>query len=385
MKRCILVVLDSVGKGYTPDADLYGDVGANTLIHTVNATNIKLPNMSKLGLFGSSGTDFIEGSYGLAKELSKGKGTIEGHWEMTGIETKVPFETFPDGFPSEMLDLIKEKTGYTCLCNKAASGTEVIKDYGVEHMESNKPIFYTSADSVFQIACHEETFGLNNLYKLCEDVREILNESKWNISRIIARPFVGNSKETFKRTSNRKDYSITPPQKNLLNILYANDINVVGVGKISDIFCNKGISQSYHTKGNTDGINKTIELSKETPYKDEFIFVNLVDFDMLYGHRRDVNGYANALVEFDNALPKIIENLKGDDMLIITADHGCDPTFKGTDHTREIVPILVAGPNIKTENSIHIRDSFADIGQTIAEYFNCQKLDVGKSFLNEIR
>ena len=365
MKRCILVVLDSVGKGYAPDADLYGDVGANTLMNTIKATNLKLPNLSKQGLFGNTGADFVNGSFGLAKELSKGKGTIEGHWEMAGIETKIPFETFPNGFPSEMLALIK--------------------DYGVEHMETNKPIFYTSADSVFQIACHEETFGLNNLYKLCEDVREILNESKWNISRVIARPFVGDSKDNFKRTSNRKDYSITPPQKNLLNILYANDINVVGVGKIGDIFCDKGISQSYHTTGNTDGINKTIELSKETPYKDEFIFVNLVDFDMLYGHRRDVDGYAKALVEFDNALPKIIENLKGDDMLIITADHGCDPTFKGTDHTREIIPILVAGPNIKTKNFIDVRDSFADIGQTIAEYFNCPELNIGKSFLKEIR
>ena len=381
-KRITLIVLDSLGVGNSPDADKYGDLGSNTLFHILDRTNINIPNLKKLGILNQDNENII-GSYGTAQEISSGKGTIEGHWEIAGIETKKEFETFPDGFPKEMLDIITEATGYSFLCNKPASGTEVIKEFGQIHIQTKQPIIYTSADSVFQIACHEEVFGLDKLYELCETVRKILN-TKWNVSRVIARPFLGTTAENFVRTSNRRDFSIIPPQKNLLNILYANDINVVGVGKIGDIFCEKGLSQSIHTSGNTDGIQKTIEIMQKRPKKDEFLFVNLVDFDSHYGHRRNVDGYANALKEFDNALPEILSTLKNDDILIITADHGCDPTFKGTDHTRENVPILIVGPSVQPCN-IGCRKTFADIGQTICETFKCvPALPIGESFLNII-
>ena len=380
-RRVTLIVLDSLGVGNATDANLYGDSGANTLQNILSKTNIEIPNLKKLGILGE--TTNLSGSYGIATELSKGKGTIEGHWELAGIETKKAFDTFPNGFPEDLLSKIKDRTGYDCLCNKAGSGTDIIKEYGVEHINTKKPIFYTSADSVFQIACHEEIFGLNELYNLCEVVREILNED-WNVSRVIARPFLGSTAENFKRTSNRKDFSVIPPQQNLLNILYANDVNVVGVGKIGDIFCEKGLSEIIHTKGNTDGITKTINILKDRPTKDEFVFVNLVDFDMLYGHRRDVDGYAEAIVEFDNALPEILSTLKDEDLLIITADHGCDPTYKGTDHTRENIPVLVASTSPKNKN-IGQRETFADIGQTIIDYFGATpNLIIGTSFKNEI-
>lgn len=380
-RRVTLIVLDSLGVGNAKDANFYGDTGANTLQNILSKTNIEIPNLKKLGILGE--TTNLFGSYGIATELSKGKGTIEGHWELAGIETEKAFDTFPNGFPEDLLSKIKKRTGYDCLCNKAGSGTDIIKEYGVEHINTKKPIFYTSADSVFQIACHEEIFGLNELYNLCEVVREILNED-WNVSRVIARPFLGTNAKNFKRTSNRKDFSVIPPQQNLLNILYANDVNVVGVGKIGDIFCEKGLSEIIHTKGNTDGIARTINILKNRPTKDEFVFVNLVDFDMLYGHRRDVEGYAKAIVEFDNALPEILSTLKDEDLLIITADHGCDPTYKGTDHTRENIPVLIASTSPKNKN-IGQRETFADIGQTIIDYFGATpNLIIGTSFKNEI-
>ena len=309
MKRGILIVLDSVGVGNAHDAYLYGDEGANTLEHIIEKTGIELKNLNKCK------------SYSVAEEISAGKGTIEGHWEIAGIETKQAFETFPNGFPKDMIDLITRETGYTFLGNYSASGTEIIKDLGEEHIKTGKPIIYTSADSVFQIAAHEESFGLENLYNLCETVRKILN-TKWNISRVIARPFLGNNTNDFYRTSNRHDYSVEPPRSNLLNILSEEQVNVIGVGKIKDIFCGQGIKESYKTKDNNEGIQKTIELMKKDPTQKEFIFTNLVDFDMLYGHRRNLEGYKNALLEFDNALPEIINELKEEDLLIITADHG---------------------------------------------------------------
>lgn len=369
MKRAVLIVLDSVGVGNAHDAKLYGDEGANTLIHILEDTNTTLHNLKSCK------------SYGEAEEISAGKGTIEGHWEIAGIETKQAFETFPNGFPKEMIDLITEETGLTFLGNYSASGTEIIKDLGEEHIKTGKPIIYTSADSVFQIAAHEEAFGLENLYNLCETVRKILN-TKWNISRVIARPFIGTNAEDFKRTSNRHDYSVEPPKNNLLNILNNANVNVIGVGKIKDIFCGQGISTSYKTKDNTEGIKKTIELMKTNNTENEFIFTNLVDFDMLYGHRRDVKGYRDALVEFDNALPEITKLLKDDDILIITADHGCDPTYKGTDHTRENIPIWVFGKN--ANKNFGKRKTFADIGQTLTEYFETDKLVIGTSFLSEM-
>lgn len=369
MKRGVLIILDSVGVGNAHDAHLYGDIGANTLKHIIEKTGIELPNLNKCK------------SYGIAEEISAGKGTIEGHWEIAGIETKQAFETFPNGFPKEMLDMITNETGLAFLGNYSASGTEIIKELGEEHVKTGKPIIYTSADSVFQIAAHEEIFGLDNLYNLCKTVRKILN-TKWNISRVIARPFIGTNAENFKRTSNRHDYSVEPPKNNLLNILNEANVNVVGIGKIKDIFCGQGISESYKTQNNKEGIYKTIELLKRENFKNEFIFTNLVDFDMLYGHRRDLEGYKNALIEFDNALPEIISQLKDDDILIISADHGCDPTYKGTDHTRENIPIWVFGKDA-TQN-FDKRKTFADIGQTFTEYFGTQKLAIGTSFLKEI-
>lgn len=380
-RRVTLIVLDSLGIGAAHDAHVYGDDGADTLHHIIKSTGIKIPNLTKMGILQKNDSNICS-SFGFSEEISKGKGTIEGHWEMMGIETKIPSQTFPNGFPTEMLDMISKETGYSFLGNKAASGTEIIKELGKVHMETGKPIVYTSADSVFQIACHEETFGLTELYNLCSKVREILNK-KWNISRVIARPFVG-TENNFIRTTNRKDYSIMPPKENLLNNLTDKGISVVGVGKIGDIFSQQGIKTSIHTDGNTDGINKTISILSERPKTDEFVFVNLVDFDMLYGHRRDVNGYGKAIVEFDNELPNIMNCIKENDILIITADHGCDPTYKGTDHTRENIPILVYGKNIKRNYFIGKRKTFADIGQTISQYFSSRKLNIGTSFLNEI-
>lgn len=382
-KRVFLIVLDSVGVGNAKDAKLYGDEGSNTLSHIIEKMGEKdLSYLKVLGVNPFSSETKL-GAFGVAQEKSKGKGTIEGHWEMTGIETVIPFDTFESEFPKELLNLIKEKTGYDCLGNCVASGTEIIAKLGKESVETNKPIFYTSADSVFQIAAHEETFGLETLYKLCEDVREILTNSKWNVSRVIARPFVGEN-NNYQRTPNRKDYSTLPPENNLLTKLATAGIDVVGVGKINDIFAGQGVTSSIKTKSNTDGIVKTMEILNETPTNDALVFVNLVDFDMKYGHRRDVEGYFAALKEFNDAIPYMLKSMKDNDILIITADHGCDPTYKGTDHTRENVPIAVVGKNIFVNTNIGTRNSFADIGQTIAEYFDIEKLQIGTSFLNMI-
>lgn len=385
-KRVFLIVLDSVGVGNAKDANLYGDEGANTLSHIIKemgyAGSDTLSYLKVLGVNPFSAETKL-GAYGIAQEKSKGKGTIEGHWEMTGIETVIPFDTFESEFPKELLNLIKEKTGYECLGNCVASGTEIIARLGDESVKTNKPIFYTSADSVFQIAAHEETFGLEALYELCENVREILTNSKWNISRVIARPFIGES-DNYQRTPNRRDYSTLPPENNLLTKLTESGIDVVGVGKINDIFAGQGVTSSIKTKSNEDGIEKTIEIMNEMPTNDALVFVNLVDFDMKYGHRRDVLGYFEALEDFNNAVPYMLKSMKDNDILIITADHGCDPTYKGTDHTRENVPIAVVGKNILVNTDIGIRDTFADIGQTIAEYFGINKLPIGTSFLNMI-
>ena len=371
MERVTLIVLDSVGVGELPDAHEFGDVGSNTLGHIAEKSNgIALPNMGELGLGnltevqGVPKNDNPKGAYGKATEASKGKDTTTGHWEISGVILEKPFPSYPNGFPQIILDKIEEKTGRKIICNKPYSGTEVIKDFGEEQMKTGAWIVYTSADPVLQIAANEEIIPLQELYDVCKYALEICEELS-PIARVIARPFVGKDKESFKRTSNRHDYSILPPKETVLDRLKASNLDVIGIGKTSDIFSGKGITESRGTnKDNKDGILKTISALKEDTKG--LIFTNLVDFDMLYGHRRDIEGYKNALEEFDNYLPEIIENMKEKEVLIITADHGCDPAFKGTDHTREYIPILIYGKGIKPVN-LGIRSTFADIAATVEE------------------
>lgn len=386
--KVVLIVLDSVGVGELEDAKFYGDEGSNTLSNTSYAVGgIELKNMYKLGIGnitdikGTPPNPNPVGVFGKGKEKSKGKDTITGHWEIAGVVLKEPFKTFPEGFPKELIEEFEKQIGRKVLGNKVASGTEIIKELGEEHMKTGYPIVYTSADSVFQIAAHEEIIPLDKLYEMCEIARRMLT-GKWLVARVIARPFVGKDRNSFVRTYNRKDFAIEPPYETLLDNVKEAGLEVVGIGKIEDIFAKRGLTKSIHTEGNTDGINKTLKMMDEV--KDGLIFTNLVDYDMLYGHRNDPIGYAKALLEFDERLPEIIEKLGKDDILIITADHGCDPTTPSTDHSREYVPILVYGQKVKKGYNLGTRESFSDIGQTIAEYLNVKTLRNGKSFLKEI-
>ena len=386
-KRAIIIVLDSVGIGELPDADKYGDKGANTIGNLYkNIPGFSLPNMEKMGLGNISGIDYIPksisptASFAKMAEASHGKDTTTGHWEIAGLRLDKPFSVFPNGFPNEIIDKFKEITGYDVLCNKPYSGTEVIKDYGIEHMTTKRLIVYTSADSVFQIAAHEEVVPLEELYDICRKARKMLDP--YFVGRVIARPFVGNTPQDFKRTPNRRDFSLEPFSPTLLDNVKAEGLEVAAVGKIEDIYAAKGITQSVHTVSNADGINKTIDYLKTV--KSGLIFTNLVDFDMLYGHRNDANGYANALIEFDNRLPEILSLIGENDLLFITADHGCDPFFtESTDHSREYVPLLVYSPSAKCTD-LGIRNTFSDLGATAAEFLNAAKCQHGKSFLNEI-
>lgn len=386
LKRVILIILDSVGIGALPDAKQYRDDGCNTLANIANhLQGINLPNLETLGLGLISNIKGIKNNitpqafYGKMAERSAGKDSTTGHWEIAGLVTKKPFPTFPKGFPPKIIKEFITKTGQEILGNYPASGTEIIKQLGEEHLKTKKLIVYTSADSVFQIAAHEKTVPLEELYKICEITREILNP--YQVGRVIARPFIGKP-GSFVRTKNRKDFSLKPPCDTLLNILEKNNINILGIGKIKDLFGGSGISNCLSTKNNHDGIHKTINALKKT--KENLIFTNLIDFDMIYGHRNDIFGYAKALLEFDNHLPEILTCLNDDDLLIITADHGCDPTFKGTDHTREYVPLLVYTKGCFPGKNLGTRESFADVGQTIAEIFNVSSLKNGKSFLDMI-
>ncbi len=371
LERVTVIVLDSVGIGELPDAAEFGDAGSNTLGHIAEASNgIALPNMEKLGLGnltdikGVPKTSSPQGAYGKANEASKGKDTTTGHWEIGGVILEKPFPTYPNGFPKVVLDEIEKRTGRKILCNMPYSGTDVLDDFGDEQLETGAWILYTSADPVLQIAAHEEKIPLKELYEACKIALEICGEHS-PVARVIARPYIGSGKGNFKRTSNRHDYSIEPPKDTILDKIKASDLDVIAIGKTSDIFSGKGITESKGTnKDNKDGIIKTIHALKDDTKG--LIFTNLVDFDMLYGHRRDIEGYKNALEEFDNYLPEIIENMKEKEVLIITADHGCDPAFKGTDHTREYIPILVYGKGIKPVN-LGIRSTFADIAATVEE------------------
>lgn len=388
INRVILIVIDSVGIGKMDDAAEYGDGDCNTLCNVCKKVGgLKIPNMEKMGVGNIEGAYCIKGesepmgSYGRLKEKSKGKDTITGHWEMTGIYTENMFRVFPDGFPEYVIENFIQKTGIPgVIGNKAASGTEILEELGMLHIETRKPIVYTSADSVFQIACHESVYSLEELYKMCEVAREILRGDD-EVARIIARPFIGE-KGSFERTPNRRDFAILPNQNNVLCKLKNSGLDVIGVGKIEDIFAKVGITEAVHTKDNQDGMDYTLDYMKQN--NKGLIFTNLVEFDSKWGHRNDFLGYAKGLEEFDQRLPEVFENMKDDDIVIITADHGCDPTVPGTDHTREHVPLLIYGKQVKEGVDLKTRNSFADIGATVAEIFNLEKMEIGDSFLKTI-
>ena len=407
MTRAIILVLDSFGIGAAADAEKFGDVGADTLGHIAQecaegradierSGPLKLPNMTAMGLLhahrnstgswaqGMTEAPATAGAYAYAGELSSGKDTPSGHWEMAGVPVLFEWGYFTEksnSFPREFLDkLIREAGLPGVLGNCHASGTTIVADLGEEHMRTGKPIVYTSADSVFQIACHEETFGLDNLYKLCELSRKLLDE--YNIGRVIARPFIGRHPEDFARTGNRRDFSVLPPAPTLLDRMAQSGGDVISVGKISDIFAHQGITRKIKATG-FDALFDTTLAEMETAGDRSIVFTNFVDFDSAWGHRRDVPGYAAGLEEFDQRLPELVSRLQSGDLLVMTADHGCDPTWHGSDHTRENVPLIFAGPGVKAVD-LGGRDTFADLGQTLAEHFDLPALEYGKSVLKEI-
>ena len=399
MGRAIILVLDSFGIGSTDDADRFGDAGANTLgsIARVRAESpegpLQLPNLAKLGLYHASressgefpaGADTsvdVVGTYGYAEELSSGKDTPSGHWEIAGVPVLFDWGYFTkptDTFPPKLLDALIERADLPgVLGNCHASGTTIIKELGEEHVQSGKPIVYTSADSVFQIAAHEEAFGLDRLYELCEIARELVDE--YNVGRVIARPFVGDSAETFERTGNRRDLTTPPPSKTVLDKLVDAGGEVISIGKIADIYAHQGVTKKIKATGNAALFDATLDALDDAPDR-SIVFTNFVDFDMLYGHRRDVAGYAAALEYFDERLPELLEKMKEGDLLVITADHGCDPTWKGSDHTREHIPVIAYGAGLDA-GSIGKRRTFADIGQSLAVHFDLSPMDYGESFV----
>lgn len=381
-ERFILIVLDSVGIGAMPDADRFGDAGSDTLGNILALRDVALPNMARLGLGNIRAFPRIapraepEGAYGMAALASNGKDTTSGHWEMAGIILQRPFPTYPNGFPPHIIEAFEKAIGRNSLGNYPASGTEIIAELGAEHMRTGYPIVYTSADSVFQIAAHEEIIPLEELYHMCHTARELL-QGPDEVGRVIARPFVGTP-GSFTRTANRKDYAIPPPEPTLLDRLKEAGHHCVGVGKISSIYCDRGITREVRTKNNREGVDRTLEQMGKV--REGLIFANLVDFDMLYGHRNNADGYAEALEEFDRRLPELEAALGPGDCLLLTADHGCDPTTPSTDHSREYVPILACGPRVRAGAALGLRRSLADIGQTIAEDFGLS-IQAGSSFL----
>jgi phosphopentomutase len=385
-RRVIWIVLDSVGIGEMPDADQYGDRGSDTLGNIARKRALHLPNLRRLGLAnikpltGLAPDPAPRGSFGKCALASPGKDTTTGHWEMAGIHLEKPFPLFPHGFPPEVMNEFERRIGRNAIGNKAASGTEIIEELGEEHMRTGSPIVYTSADSVFQVAAHEEVIPLFELYKICETARDILR-GPYEVGRVIARPFEG-SPGNFKRTTNRHDYAVPPPRGMLLDQLADQGVNVFGLGKIFDIFLGRGIREYEKTKSNADGMAKTLNAMESA--KSGLIFVNLVDFDQLYGHRNDVEGYARALEEVDAWLPAFESKLAPGDLAILTADHGCDPTTPSTDHSREYVPLLIYGDRVQGGANLGVRETLSDIGQTVAEVFKT-RIARGRSFLNELR
>lgn len=388
IKRVILLVLDSVGVGELPDAANYHDQGSNTLGNIAKTTGgLFLPNLEKLGLgrivdLKSNFCGQISGAYGKMQEASPGKDTTTGHWELAGLILDRPFPVYPDGFPAEIIKEFETKINRKTVGNKPASGTEIIQELGQKHVETGWPIIYTSADSVFQIAAHEEIIPLPELYRICQIAREIL-QGEHAVGRVIARPFVGK-KEAFVRTPNRRDFSLSPPQVTLLDRLKEKKYQVIGIGKIEDIFAGRGLTKAIHIKNNADGMTQTLKSIEETINGKALIFVNLIDFDMIYGHRNDVSGYAQALQEVDSWLPQVFNLLTEEALLFITADHGCDPTTPSTDHSREYVPVLVWGKKIMAGINLGTRKTFADVGQTIADYLEIEALPNGRSFKKDL-
>ncbi len=385
--RVFWIVLDSLGIGHAPDAAAFGDEGSHTLKSAFSDPVCKLPNLQKLGLFNIEGADCGEpvaaptAAFCRLTERSGGKDTTSGHWEMAGLVSETPFPTYPDGFPPEVIEEFCMKTGRGALCNKPYSGTEVIKDYGEEHLKTGDLIVYTSADSVFQIAAHEDVVPVEMLYDYCQIARELL-QGEHGVGRVIARPFVGTCAADFTRTPRRHDFSLTPPSDTVLNLAENAGLAVISVGKIRDIFAGSGITSANPTTGNADGMAKTLALA-DTDFHG-ICFTNLVDFDMLYGHRNDIHGYAAALAEFDAWLPQLLAKLRDDDLLLITGDHGCDPATESTDHSRERVPLLVYGNGIKP-GDFGTRSCFADLGKTVADWLELDGSSLsGESFKKEI-
>ncbi len=387
IKRVVLIVLDSCGVGELPDAFKYGDQGSDTLGNTAKAVGgLNLPNLQRLGLGNVASISGVEpqkeplASYGKMAEVSPGKDSTTGHWEMAGVVLKRPFPVYPHGFPEEVIKRFEKAIGTEVLGNKPASGTEIIKELGEKHLLTGKPIVYTSADSVFQIAAHEEKIPVPKLYEICQIARELLTGEN-GVARVIARPFVGKP-GSFKRTDRRRDFSLPPPEKTILDMLQEKDINVAGIGKIQDLFAGKGISRSIHTRDNLDAMDRLIQTMEQE--EDGLIFINLVDFDMVWGHRNDVQGFARGLEDFDRRLEGVLDILQIDDMLIMTADHGCDPTTPSTDHSREYVPLLVSGKKLRKGANLGIRRSFSDVSATLADIFAVPGTGKGESFWREI-
>jgi phosphopentomutase len=387
-KRVFLIVLDSVGIGELPDAKEYNDEGAHTLGHIAEKMDgLNVPNLANLGLGhiehlqGVSADAPPAAAFGKMKEISLGKDTTTGHWEIMGLRVETPFKTWPNGFPDGLIKPFSKRIGRGVLGNKPASGTEIIEELGEQHMKTGDVIVYTSADSVFQVAAHEEIVPLEELYKICEVAREMTLNDEYSVVRVIARPFIGEP-GNFTRTPNRHDYSVSPPGKTVMNSLQDAGYSSIAIGKISDIYAGEGVTESIKTKSNMDGVDKLLGTMKK-----EFTglsFVNLVDFDAMYGHRRNPIGYGEALEEFDRRLPEILDALQDDDLLIITADHGNDPVHHGTDHTREYVPLLVYHNGLTGGKNLGVRETFADIGATIADNFKVTQPRIGTSFLKEI-
>ncbi|EGA89599.1 phosphopentomutase [Planococcus donghaensis MPA1U2] len=387
-KRVHLVVLDSVGIGEAPDAEAYGDKGSDTLGHIAESVGgLNMPNMENLGLGnivsvkGLANVDSPAAYYGKLQEASVGKDTMTGHWEIMGLNIDTPFKVYPGGFPKELIEQLEEKTGRKVIGNKPASGTEILDELGQEHMETGAIIVYTSADPVLQIAAHEEIIPLEELYRICEIARELTLAPEYLVGRIIARPFLGEP-GAFKRTSNRHDYALAPFDRTVMNELKDGGKDVIAIGKIDDIYNGAGVTKAIRTKDNMDGMDKLVQVVKED--FNGLSFLNLVDFDALYGHRRNPQGYGDALEAFDVRLPEVLENMQQDDLLIITADHGNDPTFPGTDHTREYVPLLAYSPRFTGGKELETGKTFADIGATIAENFSVEMPKFGTSFLSRI-
>lgn len=386
-KRIFLIVLDSFGIGDAPDAPAFGDEGSNTFAAIAKSTKFNVPNLHKFGLYNIDKVELTPkeqsptGAYARLVEASKGKDTTIGHWEISGVESPKPLPVFPNGFPPELIAEFEKRTGRKAIVNKPYSGTDVIRDYGEEHMKTGALIVYTSADSVFQIAANEALVPVPELYRYCDIAREIL-VGDWAVGRVIARPFEGTDASNFKRTANRHDVSLKPPAPTVLDALQAAGKDVIGVGKIYDIFAGQGVTEQIKTKDNNDGMRVTLELTQRD--FDGLAFVNLVEFDMVYGHRNDVDGYANAMSEFDVALGQLLPLLRPDDILMITADHGCDPSTPSTDHSRECVPLLVYGATVRPGVNLGTQVSFGHVASTIAEYFALPEKFAGASLLKAV-